>query len=68
MLNCCCHLAPLAEIEPWIKIYFNLKLTDGQIVEHLKEHYDTEKYSVGCVHHCRSQIQLNIINILELRA
>ena len=37
----CCHdSAPLTDIEPWIKTYFNLKLNDGQIVEQLKDHYD----------------------------
>ena len=46
----CDHSAPLADVEHWIKTYFNLKLTDGQIVEHLREHYDTDKYSLGCVY------------------
>ena len=49
----CSGPAPLADIEDWIKTYFNLRLTDGEIVEHLIEHYDTDKYSLGCVYQCR---------------
>ena len=50
ILICSGHSAPLAEVEEWIKTYFNLKLTDGEIVEQLKEHYDTDQYSLGYVH------------------
>jgi hypothetical protein len=45
----CGHSAPLEDIENWIETYFNLRLTDAEIVEQLKEHYDTDKYSLGCV-------------------
>jgi len=58
---CSGHSAPLADIEHWIKTYFNLRLTDGEIVEHLIEHYDTDKYSLGCVYQCRHQIQGPIV-------
>lgn len=53
VLMCSGHLAPLADVEDWIKTYFNLKLTDGEIVDQLKEHYDTDKYSLGYVHQCK---------------
>ena len=63
----CSHLAPLADIEHWIKVYFDLKLTDGKIVKNLKEHYDTDQYSVGCVHLYRLQIIHGIIYYLYTR-
>jgi hypothetical protein len=40
-------IAPLTEIEPFIRAYFDLQLKDTEIVEHLRNHYDTERYNVG---------------------
>jgi hypothetical protein len=35
------------ELEPFIRAYFDLQLKDTEIVEQLRDHYDTEQYNVG---------------------
>lgn len=39
--------APEKVIEPFIRTYFNLGFGDKSISEHLKDHYDTNLYSIG---------------------
>ena len=40
-------IAPLTEVEPLIRTYFDLQLKDTEMVEQLRERYNTEQYNIG---------------------
>lgn len=39
--------APEDELEPWIKLYYHLGLTDTQIAELTLENFDREVFGLG---------------------
>lgn len=41
------YLASKDELEPWARYYFGLGKTLPAIVNDLKNHYDTKRYSIG---------------------
>ena len=42
-------LVPLEDIRDALEAYFHLGFNDKKLEEHLKDHYDTTVYGLGCV-------------------
>ncbi|KAF9487059.1 hypothetical protein BDN71DRAFT_1514334 [Pleurotus eryngii] len=40
-------LPPTEQIEEYLQFYYNLHLTDGEIVTGMEKHYNTELYGLG---------------------